>query len=116
MPWLTPETVVALAGAASGGIFVKLLDAHYRIKEKGMDEGSVLRGELHTRVTELTDQLAKSNARSDEWRDRYYRLFAHAAILHAQAQTQRQQLAEATHKPVPELPQYTEDPPNDIHC
>ncbi len=104
MPWLTADMVVALLGATGGGFAVKVLDGHYRLREKNIDAGAGFRGELHSRVLELTAQLKEAQVDAVVWRDRYYHLFEHASLLRAAAQGIRKELI-ATGRPVAELEQ-----------
>jgi hypothetical protein len=116
MTWLAPETVLALLGAGSGGFFLKLLDNRYRIKEKSMDAGTVLRTELHARVVELQAEVKAWQTEMVTWRNRYYRLFAIAVMQRAAAEAMRLRMQDITGESIPELPKIEEDitPPGEI--
>lgn len=109
MTWLAPETVLALLGAGSGGFFLKLLDNRFRIKEKSMDAGALLRGELHARVLELQQEGKAWQAEMVVWRNRYYRLFALAVMQRAVAEQIRLRIQDITGESLPELPKIEED-------
>ena len=80
---ITGETAVALVGALSGGFFVKLLDAHYRLKEKKFDAGTSLRGELHQEISALKADSRLLQTELDTWKTKYYGLFERNALLKA---------------------------------
>ncbi len=96
MPIITGEAAVALVGALGGGFVVKLIDRHYQLKEKSMDAGASLRGELHQEIGALKADLKVLQMELDTWKTRYYGLFEKHALLKARLKMLHQRLQDLT--------------------
>jgi hypothetical protein len=107
MQFLTGETAVALIGAVGGGMFVKLIDRHYQLKEKDMDAGAHLRGELHDEIVSLKTDLKNVQRELDDWRKKYYRLFERHVLLKVINNGLRQRIEGLTGERIP--PEAEED-------
>jgi len=76
-PAVTLENVTALltgvlGGGFFGGLLMKLMERHYQSKDKELDDGTLLRKELHMEVVELRNDLMKAREEIDAWREKYY--------------------------------------------
>jgi predicted nuclease with TOPRIM domain len=96
MPLITGETAVALVGALGGGLFVKLIDRHYQLKEKSIDAGASLRTELHQEIGVLKADLKVLQTELDTWKAKYYGLFERHALLKAKVNGLRQRIKALT--------------------
>lgn len=81
--------VLSVVATALGGCAVKLVDKYYRMKEKTIDFGTSLRGELHTRMKELEEQVGVKQRELDEWKGKYYALLEINMEMKARAASDR---------------------------
>ncbi len=64
----------ATFGAVAGAIGMKIVDKIFRMKNRKLDEATLIRQELREQVNQLNDRITALSNELDHWKEKYFQL------------------------------------------